>query len=121
MGIQETMVRSCVQTAVYWGTPVKDGYGGFTFASPVEIPCRWEDRIGQFTSRGGEQIYTKATIYVLQDLDDSGYLFLGTLADISGEDDAGAPKDIVNAFEIKRFDKLPALMDTTKFVRKAYL
>jgi hypothetical protein len=121
MSVYETLVRSCVQTAVYWGTPVKDGYGGFTFASPVEIACRWEDRIGQFTSNKGEQIYSKATVYVLQDLEEDGWLFLGTLADITGEADIGAPKEIDNAYEIKRFDKLPIFASETEFVRKAYL
>jgi hypothetical protein len=121
MSVYETLVRSCVQTAVYWGNPVKDGYGGFTFDAPVEIVCRWEDRIGQFTSNKGEQIYSKSEVYTLQDLEEDGWLFLGTLADISGEDDTGAPKDIDNAYEIKRFDKLPIFGSTTEFVRKAYM
>ena len=115
------MTRSCTQTAVYWGTPVKDGYGGFTFDDPVEIPCRWEDRIGQFTSNKGEQVYTKATVYVLQDLEEDCWLFLGTLADLSDEDDTSQPKTVTDAFEIKRFDKLPAMGSQTEFVRKAYL
>jgi hypothetical protein len=104
---------------VYWGTPANDGYGGATFDSPVEILCRWEDRIGQFTARGGEQMYTKATVYVLQDLVDGGWLFLGELTDLPS--DTSQPKEIDDAYEIKRFDKLPTLGSTTEFIRKAYL
>ena len=120
MGIADLMTRNCAQTAVYWGNPVNDGYGGFTFDTPIEVACRWEDRIGQFTARNGEQIYTKATVYVLQDVEEGGWVYLGTLADIATED-TDKPKTIDTAYEIKRFDKLPGLGSTTEFVRKAYL
>jgi hypothetical protein len=121
MGIAETIKRTCVQTAVYWGSPVQDGYAEFTFAAPVEILCRWEDLIGQFTSNKGEQIYSKSVVYTLQDLDNNGYLFLGTLADLNAVSNINDPKAIDDAYEIKRFDKLPALGSTSEFVRKAYL
>ena len=119
MGVLDTVIKHCTQTAVYWGTPVKDGYGGFAFDAPVEILCRWEDRIGQFTSRRGDQVYSKATIYVLQDLEEDGWLFLGELDDLPS--DTSQPKGIDDVYEVKRFDKLPALGSTTEFVRKAYL
>ena len=113
------MTRSCVQTAVYWGNPVPDGYGSFTFDAAVEIDCRWEDRVGTFTSNKGEQIYSKATVFVLQDVDEGGFLCLNDLDSLAS--DVSNPKEIDNAFEIKRFDKSPGLGSTTEFVRKAYL
>lgn len=121
MSITKLMTKSCTQIAVYWGNPANDGYGGHTFDDPVEIMCRWEDKTGTFMSNKGEQLYSKAEVYVLQDVDENGWLFLGTLADLSGEDDTSKPKAISNVYEIKRFDKSPALISITEFVRKAYL
>ena len=119
MSITELMQRTCKQTAVYWGNPVIDGFHNTTFDSPVEILCRWEDRTGTFESNKGEQVYSKAEVYLIQDVDEDGYLYLGELDDLSS--DPSDPKGVDDAFEIKRFDKSPGLGSTTEFVRKAYL
>jgi hypothetical protein len=123
MGISNFINRTCTQTAVYWGNPKDDGGGGKTFDDPVEINCRWEekkqliDRVGE---RTGEQIVSKAAVTVLQDVDELGYLFLGTLYDLSSSEE-GNPRLLDNAYEIKRFDRIPALGSTTEFIRIAYL
>jgi len=119
MSITDTIAAACVQTAVYWGNPVPDGYGSFTFDTPVEIACRWEDRTGTFMSNKGEQIFSKAHVFTTQDVDERGWIYLGELTDLDSDPDD--PKIIDNAYEIKRFDKSPSLQSTTEFVRKSYL
>ncbi len=123
MSITETIIRACTQTVVYWGSPSPDGYGSNTFATAIEILCRWEDRTGTFVSNRGEQTYSKAHVYTLQDVDENGFLYLGELDDIadSSGDPVADPKIVEGAWEIKRFDKIPSLGSTTEFVRKAYL
>lgn len=119
MDIIDMITANCNQTAVYWGSPTADGYGGFTFDDAVEISCRWEDKIGVFTNNRGEQVFSKAEVYVLQDLDENGYLYLGELDDLSSNPDDPMAED--NTYIIKRFDKSPRLGSTTEFIRKAYL
>lgn len=128
MSIERFIQKVCVQTAVYWGSPQDDGMGGYTFADPIEIPCRWEETTQLITDGQGNQIVSKAEILVTQDLDEEGYLFLGTLDDLdlldSSGDSSGAyynPKDVDKAYMIRRFDKTPMIKSTTVFVRKAYL
>ena len=78
MGMESFIARLCTQTAVYWGTPVDDGYGTKTFADPVEISCRWEDIVDRINRVGGrleEEIISKAQVYVTQDVDERGYLY----------------------------------------------
>lgn len=70
------------QTAVYWASPVNDGYGGFTFDDPVELDVRWEDVQQLFVTPQGEQKVSRAVVYVDQDMDIGGYLFLGNLGDL---------------------------------------
>jgi len=124
MGIESNIARLCNQTAVYWGNPVDDGYGGKDFDDPVEIACRWEDKISVMSDAQGNQFVSKSVVYVLQDLDEEGYLFLGTLDDLDEDTDSSGsyydPRVIDQAFEIKAFDKSPNLK-ATEFVRKAYL
>ena len=125
MSITSFLTRTCKQVAVYWGSPVNDGYGGKTFADPVEIFCRWEDKNEIFVAPNGDEAVSKSVVYVLQDLDQEGYLYLGTLDDLleSGGESTGelVPSEIEGAQIIKRFDKTPALGSTTEFLRKVYL
>ena len=118
-GIENMMARKCTQTAVYWGTGPLDVYTNETFATPVEISCRWEDHTGEFINNKGEIMFSKAEVYLTQDVDVGGYLYLGDLDDLSSNPDD--PMDEENAVKIQRFDKVPALGSTTKFVRKVYL
>ena len=123
MGIEGFISRLCTQTAVYWGTPAEDGYGGKTFADPVEIDCRWEDAVEKITRVGaslGEEVISKAKVYVIEDVEELGYLYLGTLDDLDSDEEAD-PTTIKKAYMIVRFDKVPAMRSTSEFLRKAYL
>jgi hypothetical protein len=125
MSITSFLSKTCVQTAVYWGSPTNDGYGGKTFAAPIEIFCRWEDRNEIFIAANGDEAVSKSVVYVLLDLENEGYLYLGTLDELYDSAESSGvtldPSEIVGAQIIKRFDKTPALNSTTEFIRKAYL
>jgi hypothetical protein len=134
MGIETMIKRNCVQAAVYWAPLANDGQGGMTYYDPVELTppsngVRWEDRNdldSVIVDKMGQAIRCNAVVYLSQDVEEQGWLYLGTLDELydSAESSADAiadPKLIDFAFEIKRFDKLPALKSTTEFVRRAYL
>jgi hypothetical protein len=120
MSITDFIIRTCTQTAVYWGTPVNDGQGGKTFADPVEIYCRWEEIMQIVSDSKGNEITSRALVYLTQDVDEDGMLYLGTLDDLDSAQEAD-PMGTQGAYTIKRFEKLPALGSTTEFLRKAYL
>ena len=129
MGINSFMQRSYKQTAVYWGNPQNDGHGGFTFDDPVELSpddangVRWESRVelgGRVFDKMGDIISCNAIVFLNQDVEEQGYLMLGTLDDLDSDSTIN-PRLIEGAFEIKRFDKLPAIGSTTDYYRRAYL
>jgi len=120
MSITELMARGCKQIAVYWGSPVNDGYGTFDYTSPEEIYCRWEDKTQILEERDGTQWVSRAEVYTLEDVDIDGLLYLGRLTDLDSDQEED-PKTIDSVWIIKRFEKTPVLGSTTKFVRKAYL
>ena len=128
MGIQTFIARRCNQTAVYWGSPVNTGAGRKkTYAEPVEIDCRWEDSAQLISDDKGNEITSRAVIFVTQDVDEQGMLYLGeleTLYDLVGESSGGGlddPQAIANVYTIRRFEKVPSINDPTQFLRKAYL
>ena len=113
------------QTAVYWGTPTPDGYGGRTFVDPVELlpgsdnGVRWEERAEKFIDLNGEEAVSRAVIYVAQDCDIGGYLFLGDLDDLSSGEEAD-PQTVADAWEIRGWSKIPT-RDARGFLRKAWI
>lgn len=122
MGIGAILTRTCRQTAVYWQAPTPDGYGGFEFDSayPQEIDCRWEQRVELIKTSAGEEKVSRARVFLTQDVEEGGFLFLGTLDDLDSdvEEDPKKDKDI---HEILRFDKTQAMKPTTDYIRIAYL
>lgn len=110
----------CVQTAVYWGSPEPDGYGGKNYTDPVEIACRWDDVTKVVTTSDGREVVSKASILLTQDVDEGGLLLLGTLDDLDSADEY-SPEGLETAREILRFDKTPLFQSATEFVRKAFL
>jgi len=74
----------------------------------------------------GNEISSRAVVYVLQDVDMEGVMYLGTLDDLYdlAESSAGAldnPKEFDGAYVIKKFEKSPLLGSTTDFYRKVWL
>ena len=122
MSIMSTYRSSLVQKAVYWGSPVDNGYNKFVYADPVEIDCRWEgkEQLLRTWDGGGISLSYIGIVWVDQDLDKNGCLFLGTLNDL----DSGAEEDPLSmdtVFRIQQFEKLPRMRSTTEFIRRAFL
>ncbi len=110
----------CTQTAVYWGNPQPDGYGGSTYDDPVEISCRWDEKINMIRSTQGEEVVSKAEILLTQDVDENGLIFLGDLDDLGSSVEEN-PETSDRTWKILRFDKTPLFQSSTEFVQKAYL
>ena len=143
MSISKFIEKVCIQTAVYWGAPTPDGYGGKTYSDPVEIPCRWDDTLEVIKDERGEEIICKAKVLVTQDLEEGGMLYLGTLEDLGvvtgGNVVMGGlgtgnivlaglakikkshPEDVEDAYEITIVKKIPMIRSTSEYVRTVYL
>jgi hypothetical protein len=94
--------RGYIDLATYWTAPTENGYGGVSFGTPVLIQTKWEDRIEEFTDFRGTDSQSKSVVFVLQDMDEGGYLALGDHVTVPVED----PTTLGNAYYIKRVDKI---------------
>jgi hypothetical protein len=106
------------QTAVHWAVAGADGYGGRTFADPVEIAVRWQDEQKLFTNAAGREVVSAAVVYMIETLATGAYLMLGTLDDLASDDEG--PLTHATAYEIGSMSSSPS-MDATITLRKAYL
>lgn len=110
--------RNLNQTAVYWGAPINNGYGGFFWGDPVEIACRWISTEELLKNARGEEILSGTATQVAVDVEQNGMLLLGTLDDLESaeyNDPVAA-----GALPVIRFDKIPT-MKGDKFFRLAFL
>ena len=108
------MVDAYTQLATYWGAPTLDGYGTRTFSAPQTLYTRWEDRTDLLIQFEGEEIPSKARVFVLQDVEVGGYLALGD------QTASASPIPVDSAHMIKVYDKTPSL-DGSEFTRKVML
>ncbi len=120
MSFEAFMKRACIQTAVYWSAPASTEDGSNTFAAPTEISCLWKDKITLMRDNEGRDIISKASVHVLEDIDEQGMLFLGALTDLSTAQKAD-PRKVSDAYEIKVFVKTPGRHLSGEFARRAML
>lgn len=98
-----SVLSGLAQVATYWEpSSDTDRYGKPTQAAPVQIPCRWEDKLSQVMSKKGEEITSKSRVFLAAPVNIDGYLFLG----VSTETD---PSSLDKAYEIQAVSVTPDL------------
>ena len=109
------------QPAWLWDNPIADGRGHYTYDSPVHILVRWEESREKFLNAAGEEVLSRALVYVGQDVKEGAMLML----DANFEDSSGTvPRDPTavgaEAWPVRGFSKIPTLK-ADGFLRTAYL
>lgn len=98
------------QTATLWRT-TPDGFGGYSFAYPELINCRWEDRTELIPGSSTES--SSAVVYPEVEVSPEDYLFLGSSVSLN-------PTTVAGARRIRAFNKIPNLRNL-KTVYKCWL
>jgi hypothetical protein len=107
------------QTAVYWGNPQADAWGGMTYADPVEVAVRWTENQEKFVSGTNDSYEEKLSkVYVISETDFvvKGRMMLGTLTDLTSDMLPGSN----NALTIDGYAKIPD-RTASQYLRKAWL
>ena len=121
MSIESFIRKVSVQTALYWGNPVNNGSGGYTFDTVEEIKCRWDDKTEIMSDDKGKEFVSRASILSPEELEPGGYLCLASLDDFDSGQDFTNPKNIAGAYMIRKKEKTPMIKSTTVFVRTVYI
>ncbi len=93
------------QHAVWWAVGIPDEFGVKSFAEPIEIKCRWENRVGEFVDARGFTMASMATVYVDRVMKVGDKLKEGVL----DSDTLENPLEDKKAFEIQGFETIPNL------------
>ena len=101
------------QTITYWSPATINKYGDLAFDTPVTINGRWENSVQLVADSKGREFTSRAKVYLFSDVENEGYLFLGTSS-------AADPTTVEGAYLIRFFSKIPDI-DVTDFERKAFV
>ena len=97
------ITRNLKQVATVWTASGSDLYGNPTYAAPVKIKVRWEERTERTLDSTGNDILSQAFVFMSQKYDTGTYLYLGVSTD------ATPPN---GAFPIRNFQSIPNLRGT---------
>ena len=102
------------QDVTHWPITGSDGYGGFTFGTPVLLKGRWEERSELFIDVDQEENMSRVIAYFNTDLDTGDFLALG---DLTATVD---PTTLDVAFRIRQYGKVTDLR-AVQALRKVWL
>lgn len=97
----------------YWAPAGENKYGESAFATPVVFKGRYEDRAEKYRLPSGDEIVSKAVVWVPSDVELGGYLAEG---DLSAQSDP----TMGNANQILTIIRIPS-MRTNRIERRAIL
>jgi len=103
-------VNGLNETITHWAV-TDNGLGGMSYALPVQLRGRWEDKNELFRNVAGEEAVSDAIVYLSQDAAIGDWIFRGASVD------ATPPS---GAREIRQFFKSPDLRRLSS-IRKAVL
>ena len=109
-------IRAMNQKAIWWASDDHDEFGKPSYATPVEIDCRWEDEREEFINANGDQIISNSKLIVDRDMNEKDRLKLGELDSTVDND----PYVETGTWEVLRFAAHP---DTkgVKYTREVWL
>lgn len=106
-------LRFYTQRATYWPRSADDGFGGWTYGSPVRYAVRWEEWVEERFDEKGDPFISRALVWLPEVVLTGGYLYLGQIV-------AADPTILDEAFVIRQVVNTPSIRGDAKEVR-AYL
>lgn len=91
--------RNLHHSITHWPNAGSDGYGGFTWGTPVLLSARWEEVSVNFKTPNGEEKVSNSIAYTLVNITVGDYLAEG---DLTATTD---PTTISNTWEVKQFTR----------------
>lgn len=107
--------RNLKQVITYWALgPTRDDYNEVSFVAPILLKGRWTVNSVTVTKPNGDEIVSKAVVYVDRDVVNEGFLAPGNFTSIP------SPRSVAGAMEIQAFQSTPDLRNMEQN-RKAFL
>jgi hypothetical protein len=108
-----------IHDAVYWAWNGFDAFGKATFATPIDIKCRWDDVSQEYKAVPNLTNISNSLVYPNRLVTLNGYLLKGTLA--ANVLFPANPMKNAGAFKIQRVDTISKIRGGSETLWIAYL
>lgn len=88
------ITRQLKEDVTHWPINGTDGYGGFTFATPIKLKGRWEDKAVLFLDANNEEHVSESIVFISADVVVGDYLGRGDLTDTADPTTISGPRRI---------------------------
>lgn len=106
--------RHMKEDVTHWAIAGSDGYGGFTFGTPVKLKGRWEEKAVLFLTPSGEEVVSSSIVYLPSAIAVGDYLGLGDLTATAD------PTTITDTWRVRQHGRNTDLRNLQS-VRKVFL
>ena len=110
-----SFARNLKQDVTHWPVTGSDGYGGFTFGTPVKLLGRWEEKTELFITPDNEEAHSRVVAYLNTDVSVGDFVGLG---DLTATPDPGTLNG--SAYRIRNYGKTTDLRNLN-ILRKLWL
>lgn len=111
------ITRMRKQKAVWWARSAEpDHYGKFSFATPIEIACRWDECGSEYRDTKGQLAISDSTVYVDRVLKVGDKLKLGEQESDTPDD----PTELEGVSEVQKFERIRKLRKE-EYLNTAYM
>lgn len=101
------LIQKCQkETLVYWPPCEANAYGENQWQAPVEMTCRWDDKMQEIQTPRGTRVVSRIELITQSLLHVDGYVYRGSLADLTRPDD---PTCNPGAYQILKAAETPTL------------
>ena len=108
------LTRNLNAAVTHWPVTGSNGFGGFTFGTPVKLDGRWQDKQQLFRDSNGEESVSNAVVFVSADTAIGDYLAEGDLTATAD------PTTLAGTYRIRQYAKTSDLRNLD-VLRKAIL
>jgi len=108
------LARNLREYATIWEVTSESVYEGIQVSTPQVIKCRWEDQAVLFRLITGEEVVSRAIVYVDRDVDIGTYMAYGDYKEVLD------PTTLDTAFRVRQTEKKNNLR-ATEVERKVFL
>lgn len=67
---------------VYWAPNGTDGFGKPKYAAPVQVSCRWEDKVVQTLNPQGQMVLAGAQVLLMEEVQVAGLMLFGSITQL---------------------------------------